>query len=103
MTVYDEVRFMYYLILTTDMSLSKVSSKGQIVIPEEIRRKLGLQKGSLIKVVLDGNKIVLMPAIEPPQEAFVSAGPKLVMQTLKESRSHDDRKLRALLRALGVK
>ena len=85
------------------MIVVKVSSKGQIVIPEEIRRKLGLQKGSLIKVVVDGNKIVLMPAIEPPKEAFVSAGADLVMETLKESRSSDDRKLKALLRALGVK
>lgn len=98
-----KVRFMYYYILTTGMNLLKVSSKGQIVIPEEIRRKLGLQKGSLIKVVVDGNKIVLVPAIEPPHEAFVSAGPNLVMQALKESKSPDDRKLRTLLRALGVK
>lgn len=81
----------------------KVSSKGQIVIPEEIRRKLGLQRGSLIKAVVDGNKIVLVPAIEPPHEAFVSGGPNLVMQALKESKSSDDRKLRTLLRALGVK
>lgn len=85
------------------MSMVKVSSKGQIVIPEEVRRKLGLQKGSLIKVVVEGNKILLMSAIEPPQEAFVSAGRKLVMQMLKESRSSDNKKLRALLRALGVK
>ena len=94
---------MYYCILTTVMSLVKVSSKGQVVIPEEIRRKMGLQKGSLMKLVLEGNKIVLMPAVEPPLEAFVSAGPRLVMHTLKESRSSDDRKLVALLRALGVK
>lgn len=94
---------MYYSILTICMSMVKVSSKGQIVIPEEVRRKLGLQKGSLIKVVVEGNKILLMPAIEPPQEAFVSGGRKLVMQMLKESRSPDNKKLRALLRALGVK
>ncbi|MGH9876580.1 MAG: AbrB/MazE/SpoVT family DNA-binding domain-containing protein [Nitrososphaerales archaeon] len=85
------------------MSLVKVSSKGQIVIPEEIRRKFRLQKGSLIKIVVEGNKITLMSAIEPPQEAFVSGGPKLVMQTLKESRSSDDKKLRTLLKVLGVK
>ena len=97
------VRFMYYSILTLYMSLVKVSSKGQIVIPEEIRRKLGLQKGSLIKMVMEGNKIMLMSAFEPPHEAFVSAGSRLVMQTLKESRSSDDKKLKALLRALGVK
>ncbi|MGH7909691.1 MAG: AbrB/MazE/SpoVT family DNA-binding domain-containing protein, partial [Thermodesulfobacteriota bacterium] len=43
---------MYYVILTKYMSLVKVSSKGQIVIPEEIRRKFRLQKGSLIKIVV---------------------------------------------------
>ena len=85
------------------MSSVKVSSKGQIVIPEEIRRKLGLQKGSMIKVVVEGNKIMLMPALKAPKEAFVSAGPKLVKHTLKESKSSDDRKLRALLSVLGVR
>jgi len=85
------------------MDTVKVSSKGQIVIPEEIRKKLRLQKGSLLKVVLDGNKIVLMPAVEPPEEAIVSAERRAVKQALKESRSSDERKLKALLRALVVK
>jgi len=49
---------MYYYILTIFMSLVKVSSKGQIVIPEEIRRKLGLQKGTIIKVVVEGGCVL---------------------------------------------
>jgi AbrB family looped-hinge helix DNA binding protein len=85
------------------MTKLKVSSKGQIVIPEEIRRKLGIRKGSVIKAVAEGNKLVLMPAVEPPHEAFVSGSPKLVMQVLRESRSTEERRLRELLRALGVK
>ena len=85
------------------MNSVKVSSKGQIVIPEDIRKKLGLEKGSVVKVVLDGNKIVLMSAVEPPEETIVSAGPKMVKQVLKESKSADDRKLSALLKALVVK
>lgn len=94
---------MYYVCLTLYMNSVKVSSKGQIVIPEDIRKKLGLEKGSVVKVVLDGNKIVLMSAVEPPEETIVSAGQKMVKQVLKESKSADDRKLRALLKALVVK
>lgn len=82
------------------MSSVKVSSKGQIVIPEDIRKKLGLEKGSKVKVVLEGNKIVLMPAVEPPNEAIISAEPKVVKQVLKESKSLDEKKLKALLKAL---
>jgi len=85
------------------MSIAKVSSKGQIVIPEDIRKKLGLEKGSIVKVALDGNKIVLMPAVEPPKDAIVSGGPKVVKQVLKEGRSSDEEKLKALLKALVVK
>lgn len=94
---------MYYRCLTIYMNSVKVSSKGQIVIPEDIRKKLGLEKGSIVKVVLDGNKIVLMSAVEPPKETIVSAGPKMVKQVLKESKSSDEKKLKALLKALVVK
>lgn len=42
-----------------------MSSKGQIVIPEEVRKRLGLKPGSQFVVV--GNKdVVILKAISPP-------------------------------------
>lgn len=37
-----------------------VSSKGQVVIPADLRRKLGLTQGSILRFVLDGDSVRLM-------------------------------------------
>lgn len=39
----------------------KVSPKYQIVIPKEIRSKVGLQKGQKMHISIKGKSIVLMP------------------------------------------
>jgi AbrB family looped-hinge helix DNA binding protein len=44
---------------------TKMSSKGQVVIPEEIRKRLGLKPGSQFVVVGD-NDTVILKAISPP-------------------------------------
>jgi len=47
------------------LATTKMSSKGQIVIPEEVRKRLGLKPGSQFVVV--GNKdVVILKAISPP-------------------------------------
>lgn len=47
------------------LATTKMSSKGQIVIPEEIRKRLDLKPGSQFVVV--GNKdVVILKAIFPP-------------------------------------
>ena len=38
-----------------------MTSKGQIVIPSELRRKYGLKEGVRIQVIDDGGQIVLQP------------------------------------------
>lgn len=48
-----------------ELSTTKMSSKGQVVIPEEIRRRLRLKAGSQFVVV--GNKdTVILKTISPP-------------------------------------
>ena len=37
----------------------KVSSKGQIVIPEAIRRELGIKEGTRLVVIERGKKIII--------------------------------------------
>jgi AbrB family looped-hinge helix DNA binding protein len=38
-----------------------VSTKGQVVVPSRIRRKLGLQPGDTLEVRVEGQHIVLIP------------------------------------------
>lgn len=40
------------------MSLTRVSSKGQVVIPQEIREELGIQPGLVLSVFVQGQAIV---------------------------------------------
>jgi AbrB family looped-hinge helix DNA binding protein len=41
------------------MLTSKISSKGQTVLPREIRERLGLEKGSTIWYQPDGDHVIL--------------------------------------------
>jgi AbrB family looped-hinge helix DNA binding protein len=47
-----------------------MSVKGQIVIPAEVRRRLGLKSGTHLRVYDSDGKIVLVPEVQDP----VSAG-----------------------------
>ncbi|MFO7555727.1 MAG: AbrB/MazE/SpoVT family DNA-binding domain-containing protein, partial [Desulfobacterales bacterium] len=48
-----------------DISTTKMSSKGQVVIPEAIRKKLGLKPGD--QFVVTGDKdVVILKSISPP-------------------------------------
>jgi AbrB family looped-hinge helix DNA binding protein len=40
---------------------TKVSTKGQVVLPSGIRRRLGLQPGDSLDADLDGERIILTP------------------------------------------
>ena len=42
------------------MPTAKLSSKSQIVIPAEVRRRLGLQPGDTLDVRVEGNQIVMI-------------------------------------------
>jgi AbrB family looped-hinge helix DNA binding protein len=51
-------------------STTKMSSKGQVVIPEEIRRSLGLEPGTHFVVVGEGDTIVLKAVSAPKMADF---------------------------------
>jgi len=65
-----------------------VDGKGRVCIPSSIRRKLGIGKGSKLKVSVEDNKIVLIPEKNNVKflirskpwgkEAFPDAGEALV-------------------------
>ncbi|MBU2602218.1 MAG: AbrB/MazE/SpoVT family DNA-binding domain-containing protein [Actinobacteria bacterium] len=49
----------------TDAATTKMSSKGQVVIPEEIRTRLGLSPGTRF-VVLGERDVVILKALTSP-------------------------------------
>jgi AbrB family looped-hinge helix DNA binding protein len=48
-----------------DPATTKLSSKGQVVIPEEVRNRLGLKPGAQF-VVLGDKDVVILKVIQPP-------------------------------------
>ena len=48
-----------------ELATTKMSSKGQVVIPEGIRKRLGLEAGSQF-VVVAGKDAVILKTIAPP-------------------------------------
>ncbi len=79
------------------MELAKVTSKGQVTIPIEIRKKLGIKNGDKILFVEEAGKIYMlnssMDALREAQRAFAGEAERLglrddndVMEMLKEIR-----------------
>ncbi len=56
------------------MNKTIISKKGQVVISKAIRKMLGLTPGTILKVRVEGKKIILEPLEEPPKEIFIEAG-----------------------------
>lgn len=52
------------------VATTKMSSKGQVVIPETIRKALGLKEGSQFVVVGRGDTVILKSIESPPMDQF---------------------------------
>ena len=62
------------------LEVTSLSTKGQIVIPREIREKLGLEPGTKLIVIQEGDNILLKPITLPKKEQFkklISLGDKV--------------------------
>jgi AbrB family looped-hinge helix DNA binding protein len=63
------------------LDVSRVTSKGQVTIPIEMRRKLGLKEGDKVVFMEDGGNIIVanaaMLALKEVQEAFVGEAERL--------------------------
>lgn len=54
----------------TAIETTRMSSKGQIVIPEEIRKRLGLKSGDRFLVVGDKDVVILKTLSSPSMSEF---------------------------------
>ncbi len=64
------------------LSTTKMSSKGQVVIPEEIRERLGLKPGVQFVVVGEGD-VVILKTITPPS---LNEFDRLISEARKQAR-----------------
>jgi AbrB family looped-hinge helix DNA binding protein len=65
-----------------NVSTTKMSSKGQVVIPENIRRNLNLKAGAQFIVVGDKD-VVILKSISPPS---IDEFDKLIAEARKDSK-----------------
>ena len=54
----------------TNPATTRMSSKGQVVIPEDIRNRLGLKSGSQFVVVGDKDVVILKTITTPTIDQF---------------------------------
>ena len=80
------------------MELAKVTSKGQVTIPVEIRKKLGIKNGDKVLFIEDAGRIYMMnssmEALREAQIAFQGEAERLglkndddVMEMIKAERA----------------
>src|SRR5918992_1036517 len=61
-------------VLMTDRKLVRVQDKGQVTIPQEIRKKLGLKRGDLVAVVETPDGVFITPQQVLATKALDSIG-----------------------------
>ncbi len=54
----------------SSLATTKMSSKGQVVIPEEVRKRLGLEPGTQFVVIGDKEAVVLKILSPPSMDEF---------------------------------
>ena len=80
------------------MSIAKISSKGWMVIPAELRKKYKLESGQYIRVVDYGGVLCLVPQLQDPIEEGMGSlkrGPSLVdalLEARRQDKAREDKK-----------
>jgi len=57
------------------MNVGKMSKKGQIVIPKEIRQKFGIKPGDAVIFKIQGNKVIIEKIQEKMSEILKNSNP----------------------------
>ena len=76
-------------------SHARVSTKGQFVIPADIREELGIGPGTRIAIIRDGNRIILEPVTKEYVRSLrgsTAGGASLTESLLKERRKDERRR-----------
>ncbi len=57
------------------MNVGKISKKGQVVIPKEIREKFGIKPGDALIFKIQGNKVIIEKIQEKMSEILKNSKP----------------------------
>jgi len=78
------------------MLVTKISSKGQLVVPKEIRDKLKIKSGTFLNVHLEKNHIILTPIKTSPLDKLYGkfAGEKILSELENEHANEIERENR---------
>ena len=71
-----------------------VSTKGQFVIPAEIREALGIRPGTRVAIIREGNRIILEPVNKEYIRSLrgcLAGGPSMTDSLLRERREEERR------------
>jgi len=73
------------------MAIVKTSSKGQIVIPAEIRKKLGIEPGQKVSLSIEDDKAVIAALPKDPIKAMrgILKGRPSMTKTLLDDRKKE--------------
>ena len=75
------------------MSIIKTSSKGQIVIPKDIRKKIGITPGKKVLLQIVDQHVEITPVPDDPIKALRGAlkgGPSLAENLLSERKKDNE-------------
>ena len=72
------------------LATTRMSSKGQVVIPEEVRERLGLQPGTQFVVVGDRDVVILKAISAPSMKTFDDLITQAKMQARKSGLKRSD-------------
>jgi AbrB family looped-hinge helix DNA binding protein len=68
---------------------TKVTKRGQVSVPSEIRKKLGIGPDTSLEWVIDGNAARVFPIPADPIKAFRGSGPKGQVRRLLKERQRE--------------
>ena len=71
---------------------TKVTERGQVSIPVEIRRKLGITAKTSLEWILEGNAARVIPIPDDPIAALRGSGPRGAVRRLLADRRRDARR-----------
>jgi AbrB family looped-hinge helix DNA binding protein len=76
------------------MAIAKVSKKGWVVIPHDIRERYGIHPGDKVHIIDYGGRITLVPALKDPihqLRGMFKGGPSLTEALLEDRRRERER------------
>lgn len=79
-----------------DTVYATVSSKGQLVIPAELRQSLGIESGTRVAIRRQGDELILSPATQETTRrvlarlrGMTAGGPSMTDQLIADRQSED--------------